>query len=42
VCDPHTCDYWVECERAGHYTGFRTADESRAVREGKYIPVDVR
>jgi hypothetical protein len=42
VCDPHTCDYWVECERAGHYTGFRTADESRAVREGQYLSVDVR
>ena len=42
VCDPHTCDYWVACERAGHYTGFRTADESRAVREGQYLSVDVR
>jgi len=36
------CDYWVQCERAGHYTGFRTADESRAVREGRYLNVDVR
>ena len=42
VCDPRTCDYWIECERAGHYTGFRTADESRAVREGQYLSVDVR
>ena len=42
VCDPDTCDYWEACERAGHYTGFRTADESRAVREGQYLSVDVR
>ena len=40
--NPRTCDYWVACERAGHYTGFRTADESRAVREGRYLSMDVR
>ena len=30
------------CERAGHYTGFRTAEESRAVREGRYVAMDIR
>ena len=32
-CCREGCDYWVECERAGHYTGFLTAEESRALRE---------
>ena len=36
------CDYWAQCERKGHYTGFRTAEESRAVREGRYQLVDIR
>ena len=26
-----------ECERAGHYTGFRTAEESRASRQGRFV-----
>ena len=30
----------VECERRGHYTGFRTAEQSRAMREGRYEEVD--
>jgi hypothetical protein len=45
VCYPPPagkCDYGTECERRGHYTGFRTADESRAIREGTYIGVDVQ
>ena len=41
VCGPG-CDYWVQCERKGHYTGFRTAEESRAAREGRYQLVDIR
>ena len=36
------CDFWVQCECKGHYTGFRTAEESRAVREGRYQLVDIR
>ena len=36
------CDYLEGCERAGHYTGFRTAEESRAVREGRFDTVDMR
>lgn len=28
------CDYGPECERRGHYVGFRTAAQSRALREG--------
>lgn len=31
-----SCDYLDGCERRGHYTGFRTADESRAAREGRF------
>ena len=42
ICQPGVCDHWVECERRGHYTGFRTAEESRAVREGQFVGVDVR
>ena len=36
------CDLWVACEGRRHYTGFRTAEESRAHREGRYIDLDVR
>ena len=36
------CDFWAQCESKGHYTGFRTAEESRAVREGRYQLVDIR
>lgn len=35
------CDYLDGCERACHYTGFRTADESRAMREGRFDSVDI-
>lgn len=28
------CDYGAKCERLGHYVGFRTAAESKRVREG--------
>ena len=31
------CDYGDKCKRAGHYTGFRTAKESRRLREGEYL-----
>ena len=41
-CRVGTCDFLVECERAGHYTGFRTAEESRAIREGRFVGVDLR
>ena len=37
-----SCDFLVKCERAGHYTGFRTAEESRAVREGRFVCQDCR
>ena len=30
------------CEQDGHYTGFRTAEESRRVREGGFASVDIR
>lgn len=33
------CDYGDACVRAGHYTGFRSAAESRAIREGAYLDV---
>ena len=36
---------WVcsdQCEKAGHYTGFRTAEESRAIREGRFSGMDLR
>ena len=39
-CGPG-CDYSVRCVKAGHYTGFRTADESRAIREGRFIGEDL-
>ena len=39
ACDP-PCDYQSGCESRGHYTGFRTAAESRAVREGRFMCVD--
>ena len=42
VCIPGVCDYYVECEKKGHYCGFRTADESRAVREGQFVGDDLR
>ena len=35
------CDFGDACERKGHYTGFRTADESRARREGTFACVDL-
>lgn len=28
------CDFLLKCEKEGHYTGFPTAEESRAIREG--------
>ena len=40
LCGP-ACDLWVACEQCGHYTGFRTAEESKAHREGRYIDLDV-
>jgi hypothetical protein len=36
------CDYGVRCEKAGHYVGFRTAEESRAIREGHAEVCDLR
>ena len=35
------CDYLDRCEKAGHYTGFRTAEESRAIRAGAFVRVDM-
>jgi hypothetical protein len=35
------CDYSDGCERKGHYVGFRTAEESRAAREGRFDQEDV-
>jgi len=35
------CDFLLECERSHHYTGFRTAEESRAIREGRYRAEDL-
>ncbi|KAL1524247.1 hypothetical protein AB1Y20_019152 [Prymnesium parvum] len=32
-CSRGCCDYGVECEKLGHYVGFRTAAESRGIRE---------
>ena len=29
------CDYGPDCEQCGHYVGFRTAAQSRALREGE-------
>ena len=38
VCSPEQgCDYGEECVRRGHYTGFRTAAESHAIREGHFL-----
>ena len=34
------CDYSEACEQCGHYTGFRTAAQSRAVREGAFLEVE--
>ena len=36
------CDYGIACEKKGHYVGFRTAEESRAVREGRSEVWDMR
>ena len=36
-CCGDGCDYLDACENLGHYTGFRTAEESRAVREGTFV-----
>lgn len=36
-CGGHACDYGVRCVRHGHYTGFRTAAESRALRDGSWL-----
>ena len=41
ICGPG-CDYGVECEKNRHYVGFRTAEESRAVREGRAEVYDLR
>lgn len=40
-CGPAACDFLDECERRGHYTGFRTADESRVAREGRFDRIDL-
>jgi len=37
VCTPAACDFGAECERRGHYTGFRTAEESRTLREAESL-----
>ena len=34
------CDYGKQCVGRGHYTGFRTAAESRAIREGVFYDND--
>ena len=40
VCgEAEGCDYLAGCEARGHYTGYRTAEESRAIREGRYMDV---
>ena len=36
------CDFMVKCEQLGHYVGFRTAEESKAEREGRLIGDDLR
>jgi len=41
-CCSAGCDFSTRCEQAGHYTGFRTAEESRAIREGRFVGEDVR
>ena len=35
------CDFSLRCEKKGHYTGFRTAEESRAIREGFFQGEDL-
>ena len=40
-CCGGDCDYLSACEGSGHYVGFRTAAESRAIREGRYYDIDV-
>ena len=37
VCTHAACDFGAECECGGHYTGFRTAEESRALREAESL-----
>ena len=39
-CDAAKCDYGLVCEKQGHYTGFRTVEESRAIREGRAVCID--
>jgi hypothetical protein len=39
-CD-FICDFSLRCEKQGHYTGFRTAEESRAIREGFFQGEDL-
>jgi hypothetical protein len=39
-CGPE-CDLLSECERCGHYTGFRTSAESKAARDGVTL-IDLR
>eukprot|EP00966_Prymnesium_polylepis_P261501 6040229-Prymnesium_polylepis.1 len=41
ICGPG-CDFGVECERRGHYVGFRTVAESRAIREGRGEHYDLK
>ena len=41
-CCEGKCDFYMRCEKEGHYTGFRTAEESRAIREGIFVGVDLR
>ena len=36
-CVLGVCDFGEKCERAGHYTGFRSAEESRARAEGRFV-----
>ena len=42
ICCEGKCDFYARCEKEGHYTGFRTAEESRAIREGIFVGVDLR
>ena len=37
VCSTNKCDYGDKCVKRGHYTGFRTAAQSRAMREGRFL-----
>ena len=42
ICCEGMCDFYARCEKEGHYKGFRTAEESRAIREGIFVGVDLR